>query len=110
MAQKMEEDSDWKARLGACHHDLRTGIIVKNILAKLRSLLTPVEHSRVDDAIKNGNIPAVDVLVETLLTKDKLIFDRFCSILDDPSIKYSHVARMLRGNVLIFSCMLNYPL
>ena len=98
MAQQMEEDSDWKARLRACHHELRIGVIVNNFLAKLHSLLTPVEYSRVDDAIMNGNIPAVDVLVKTLLTKNKLTFDRFCSMLDDPSIGYSHMARKLRGN------------
>ena len=89
----------WKAQLRDCHHSLRSSIIITNILAKLNPLLTEVEYLRVSDEIKNGNIPAVDELVKILLTKDKPTFDRFCSLLDDPSIGYSHIARELRGMI-----------
>ena len=92
------ENSSWRTQLRACHPDLRTGIIVANILPTIQLLLTPTEYSRVRDrADKGGNVEAVDELVDILATKDKPTFDRFCSILEDPKNGYSHVARMLRG-------------
>lgn len=89
----MGENSAWKTRLRHWHSELRTGIIVQNVLPDLRPLLTPVEYANVDDS--KGNVDAVNALVGILLTKDESIFDGFCSALEKNG--YPFWASKLRG-------------
>lgn len=73
------------------HHDLRSGLIVKNVLPAFRPHLTDIEFSRV--ASHSGNVEQVDELVEILLTKENKHFDRFCRVCE--SNGYHHWARKL---------------
>ena len=93
------------------HQDLRTGIIVANILPEFRQMLTDVEYSRIED--KTDNVSAVDELVKTLLTKTDTEFDEFCEILR--ANRYAHWARKLeeseqqRGDRFVASLNVDVP-
>ena len=81
-----------KGALKELQQSFRTGILVGNILPTLRSLLTDVEYSQVED--KDTNIARVDELFKILLTKDDWHFDKFCTILEGNG--YKHRAKELR--------------
>ena len=84
----------WKTSLKRHHSELRSGIIIANVLPALRPLLTDVEYLCVDEKV--GTPGRVDELVKILLTKDHSTFDRFCTALERNG--YSHWASKLRGN------------
>ena len=88
---KMEEGC--KQALRDNHHDLRSGVIVKNILADFRRHLTDIEYLRVDSG--PGDIAQVDELVRILLTKENKDFDGFCRVLERNG--YPHWGRKLRA-------------
>ena len=74
------------------HQELRSGLIVENILPALRPYLTDIEYLRVES--QTGNVPQVDELVAILLTKDDRHFDGFCRVCECNG--YRHWARRLR--------------
>ena len=84
-------DAQKKSALKDHHQELRTGIIVANILPEFRQMLTDVEYSRIEDT--TGNVSAVDELVKILLTKTGREFDGFCEILR--ANRYEHWAKKL---------------
>ena len=77
------------------HARLQSGLIVENFLPTLRSLLTKVEYSRVDD--KGDSVAKVDELVRILLTKEYKHFEGFCTALAKNG--YEHWAEKLRKEV-----------
>lgn len=81
-----------KGTLKKYHQDLRTGVIIDNILPALRPLLTDVEYSRVSD--REDNVARVDELIKILLTKENMHFDGFCKALEENG--YEHWAKTLR--------------
>ena len=72
--------------------ELRTGLLVENILHDFRLYLTDIEYLRVRD--QTGNVAQVDELVKILLTKDNRHFDWFCRICERNG--YPHWTRRLR--------------
>ena len=84
----------WKISLKKYQNELRTGIIIANVLPALRPLLTDAEYIRVDE--KECRIDSIDELVRILLTKDQSTFFGFCSALEDNG--YPHWAIKLRVN------------
>ena len=80
------------------HQNLRTKLLVVNILPKLRPYFTEVEYSQVQS--KSDNIAQVDELFRILETKANKHFDGFCCVLEDNG--YPHWAQQLqataRGN------------
>ena len=86
-------DPAWKVSLRGHHNELRTGIIIANLLPALRPLLTEIEYSRVND--KPSNVDGIDVLIEILLTKEERTFDRFCDTLETNG--YGHWKSKLKG-------------
>ena len=87
-------ETAWKTSLKKQHSELRSGIIIANVLPALRPLLTDVKYLCVDEKV--GTPGRVDELVKILLIKDHWTFDRFCFALERNS--YSHWASKLRGN------------
>ena len=87
-------DEGRKQALGANHQELRSGLIVKNILPALRPYLTDIEYLRVEN--KPGNVARVDELVAILLTKENRHFDEFCRVCEGNG--YSHWAKRLRAD------------
>ena len=84
----------WKQSLRKHHQKLRAGILVSNFLPELHKLpLTEVEYAKIRG--KTDDVSQVDELIETLCTKTKEHFDRFCSILERNG--YEHWAKTLRG-------------
>lgn len=81
-----------KSALKEHHQELRTGVIVTNVLPEFRQMLTDVEYSRIED--KTDNVSAVDELVKILLSKTDREFDGFCEILRENG--YDHWARKLK--------------
>ena len=79
--------------LGANHQELRSGLIVENILPALRPYLTAIEYLRVEN--KPGNVAQVDELVKILLTKENRHFDGFCRVCERDG--YPHWAKRLRA-------------
>ena len=73
-----------KKALRKYNSELRTGIIVRNILPLLHEhaegFLTDVEHDRIRSM--SDNLEQVDELVVVLLTKENADFDAFCDILE----------------------------
>ena len=88
-------DERRKGALKKHHSQLRTGLLVGNVLPALRPVLTEVEYSRVSE--REDNISRVDELIETLLTKENRQFDAFCAALERNG--YEHWARMLQDEV-----------
>lgn len=88
-------DVSRKDTLREYHQDLRTGVIINNILPALRPLLTDVEYANVRD--QQGNVARVDELIDILLTKDNVLFDGFCEALKENG--YKHWAKTLREKV-----------
>ena len=88
-------DERRKEALRKHQQNLRTGILVENILPTLRSLLTEVEYSRVRAG--EDNISRVDELVEILLTKENRHFEKVCVALERNG--YKHWAKSLREEV-----------
>ena len=82
----------YREALGNIHQELRTGILVKNILPSLRPYLTDIEYSQVRD--QTGNVAQVDELVKILLTKENRHFNGFCRVCERNG--YSHWARRLK--------------
>ena len=62
------------------HQKLRTGVIVVNVLPKLRPYFTAEEYACVES--QSGNVAQVDKLLEILLTKENRHFDGFCHVLE----------------------------
>ena len=75
------------------HQDLRSGLIVENILPALRPYLTDIEYLRVES--QTGNVAQVDELVKILLTKENRHFDEFCRVCERNG--YQHWAQLLRA-------------
>ena len=88
-------DESRKGSLRKHHQDLRTGILVGNILPALRSVFTDAEYSRIRD--REDNISRVDELIEILLTKEDRHFDAFCTALEKNG--YEHWAEKLQKEV-----------
>lgn len=63
----------------------------------LRSLLTDIEYSRVDN--KEDNVSGVDELITILLTKENSHFERFCAALQKNG--YEHWAKKLLEDVQV---------
>ena len=82
----------YREALRHIHEELRTGILVKNILPSLRPYLTEIEYSQVRD--QTGNVAQVDELVDILLTKEDKHFDGFCRVCERNG--YSPLARQLK--------------
>ena len=93
-------DERRKGLLKKYQQDLRTGLLLRNILPILRPLLTDVEYSCVRDG--EDNVAKVDELVEILLTKDNRHFDDFCAALEENG--YGHWARKLREGLGKLTC------
>lgn len=91
------EKTEWKSSLKKYHNELRGGCQIMNVLPALRTLLTDVEYSFIED--KRSNAWQVDELVKILLTKDARIFEGFCSALERNG--YSHWASKLRGKGML---------
>ena len=79
------------------HQELRSGLIVENILPDLRPHLTDIEYSRVEN--QPGNVPQVDELIKILLTKENRHFDEFCRVCQRHG--YHHWARRLRETAAV---------
>ena len=93
--QTMSIDEPWRKSLKIHHQELRSsaGIIINSFLPELRKLpLTDPEYSQIHDL--TSNMEQVDVLIMILLTKTKLHFDQFCSILENNGCE--HWATILR--------------
>ena len=88
-------DETRKGRLKKYQQELRTGLVVENILPAFRTLLTDVEYSRVRE--REDSVTRVDELIEILLTKENRHFEEFCVTLE--SNGYGHWARTLREEV-----------
>ena len=85
-----------KVRLQALrenHQNLRTKLIVVNVLPELKPYFTEVEYSQVQS--KSGNVAQVDELFRILETKANEHFDGFCRVLERNG--YLHWAQQLRG-------------
>ena len=85
-------DESRRHALRMFHQDLRTGILVKNILPDFRPYLTDIEYLRVED--QPGNVAQVDELVQILQTKENRHFDGVCRVLEHNG--YQHWAQRLR--------------
>lgn len=76
-------DDARKSAIRKHHSDLRTGIIVKNLLPDLHcaagGFLTDVESLTISS--KTCNVSQVDEVVAVLLTKEDRDFDSFCRVL-----------------------------
>ena len=84
----------WKESLNKHHQELRTGVIVHNVLPELHKLpLTEVELTQIWN--KPDNVSQVDELITVLKTKTKEHFDKFCSVLEENG--YKHWTEKLRG-------------
>lgn len=90
-------DERRKVVLKENHQSLRTGILVRNILPALRSLLTDIEYSRISD--NEDNVSGVDELIAVLLTKENSHFERFCAALQENG--YEHWAKRLLEDVQV---------
>ena len=88
-------DEKRRGALKTHHQDLRTGLLVRNILPALRTVLTDVEYDQVEE--REDNIARVDELIKILLTKEKQHFDAFCNALEGNG--YGHCASYLREEV-----------
>ena len=77
------------------HQDLRTGIVVGNILPALRPVLTDAEYSRIRD--REDNTSRVDELIDVLLTKENRHYDAFCTALEKNG--YEHWAKTLQREI-----------
>lgn len=77
----MMDESRRKA-LTYYHQDLRSGILVKNILPAFAPYLTDVERLQVKGKGDSNNVGQVDELLEILRTKENRHFDGFCRVLD----------------------------
>ena len=93
-------DDARKRALREHHSDLRTGIIVNNLLPDLHcdagGFLTDVESDTISSM--TSNVSQVDKLVTVLLTKEDRDFDSFCRALKKGgysrwSERLSHSAR-----------------
>ena len=77
-------DACRKKAIRQCHSDLRTGIIVINLLPRLHidagGFLTDVEDATIKES--SGNVKQVDELINVLLNKEDKDFDYFCSVLE----------------------------
>lgn len=77
-------DQARKEALRRQQDDLRTGIIVNNILPSLHEaaggFLDDVEDDRVKSKV--GNVAQVDELLDILRTKENRDFDYFCTIIE----------------------------
>ena len=73
-----------KTAIRQCHPELRTGIVVNNLLPHLhidaRGFLTDVEYATIRES--GSNVKQVDELVDVLLKKEDKDFDYFCAILE----------------------------
>ena len=85
-------DKDRKRALRVHHQELRSGLILENVLPAFRIYLTDVEYMQVEG--KEGNVAQVDALVRILLTKENRHFDGFTSICEHNG--YPHWATTLR--------------
>ena len=74
------------------HQDLRSGLIIKNILPDLRPYLTDFEYVQVED--QPYNVDQVDKLVDILLRKEDRHFDGFCRVCEHNG--YQHWEQWLR--------------
>ena len=88
-------DESKKGALTSNRQDLRTGILVENILPVLRPVLTDAEYSRIRE--REDNTSRVDELIDVLLTKENRHFDAFCDALEQNG--YEHWARRLQNEV-----------
>lgn len=84
----------WKTTVKKYHNELRTNILIANVLPALHPVLTDAEYIRVDE--KECRIDSIDELVRILLTKDHTTFAGFCSALEANG--YPHWASKLREN------------
>ena len=96
-------DDARKRALRKHHSDLRTGIIVNNLLPDLHcdagGFLIDVESLTISS--KSCNVSQVDELIGTLLTKENRDFDSFCRVLQKDgysgwSERLNHSARQGR--------------
>ena len=84
----------WKQALRINHQELRSGLILKNILPAFRTHLTDSEFSQVADL--QINVAQVDELVKILLTKEDKHFDWFCHVCECNG--YTQWAKRLRAS------------
>ena len=87
-------DEGRKQALSNSHQELRSGLLVENVLADFRSHLTDIEYLRVEN--KPGNVAQVDELVKILLTKENRDFDGFCRVCERNG--YLYWAKRLRAD------------
>ena len=85
-------DASRKTALRKHHQDLRSGLIPRNFLPDLQTLLTEVEYSEIRD--REDRVAIVDALVEVLLTKENWHFEEFCAVLTRNG--YEHWAKTLQ--------------
>ena len=85
-------DEDRKRALRVHHQELRSGLILGNILPAFRIYLTDVDYMQVEG--KEGNVAQIDALVGILLTKENRQFDGLVSVCEDNG--YHHWAKKLR--------------
>ena len=88
-------DESKRRALSRHHQDLRTGILVGNILPALHPVLTDAEYSHIRD--REDNTSRVDELVDVLLKKENSHFDALCDALGHNG--YEHWAGKLQKEV-----------
>lgn len=86
-------DEDRKQALRVHHQELRSGLILENVLPAFRIYLTDVEYLQVEG--KQGNVAQVDALIRILLTKENRHFDGLTNICEHNG--YPHWAKKLRA-------------
>lgn len=93
-------DDGRKQALRVHHQELKSGLILKNILPAFRIYLTDVEYSQVEG--KQGNVAQIDTLIRILLTKENRHFDGLTSICEHNG--YPHWAKKLWTTAVV-RCM-----
>ena len=95
LAECQNMDERRKDALKKYRHDLRTRLVVEDIVPAFHLFLTDLECSRITD--RTENIERVDELIDILLTKENKHYEGFCVVLKQRG--YDHLAKNLQDEI-----------